>query len=38
MKRKIGEIYNKPVIEGDANLKTSNEIHVKELWGGASYK
>lgn len=31
MKRKIGEIYNKPIIEGDINLKTSNEIHKSEL-------
>lgn len=31
MKRKIGEIYNKPIIEGDINLKTPNEIHKSEL-------
>lgn len=33
-KRKIGEIYNKPIIEGDINLKTPNEIHKSELSGG----
>lgn len=33
-KRKIGEIYNKPIIEGDINLKTPNEIHKSELVGG----
>ena len=32
-KRKIGEIYNKPIIEGDINLKTPNEIHKSELSG-----
>ena len=37
MKRKIGEIYNKPIIEGDINLKTPNEIHKSEL-GGGGYK
>lgn len=38
-KRKIGEIYNKPIVEGDINLKTPNEIHKSELsgeLGGAS--
>lgn len=30
-KRKIGEIYNRPIIEGDINLKTSSEIHKSEL-------
>lgn len=35
-KRKIGEIYNKPIIEGDINLKTSNEIHKSELSGGGN--
>lgn len=30
-KRKIGELYNKPVVEGDVNLKGSNEIHVKDV-------
>lgn len=28
MKKKIGEIYNKPIVEGDINLKTLNEIHI----------
>lgn len=31
MKKKIGEIYNIPIIIGDKNLKTKNEIHVDEL-------
>lgn len=31
MKRKIGEIYNKPVVIGDKNLVTRNEIHESEL-------
>lgn len=30
-KRKIGEIHNRPIIEGDINLKTSSEIHKSEL-------
>lgn len=30
-KRKIGEIYNRPIIEGDINLKTSSEIHKSQL-------
>lgn len=34
MKKKIGEIYNKPIVEGDINLKTPNEIHKSELSGG----
>lgn len=33
-KRKIGEIYNKPIVEGDINLKRPNEIHKSELSGG----
>lgn len=33
MKRKIGELYNKPVIIGDKNLVTKNEIHQSELGG-----
>lgn len=35
-KRKIGEIYNKPIVEGDINLKTPNEIHKSELSGGGA--
>lgn len=35
-KRKIGEIYNKPIVEGDKNLLTKNEIHKNELSGGSS--
>lgn len=31
MKRKIGEIYNKPIVIGDKNLVTRNEIHESEL-------
>lgn len=39
MKKKIGEIYHTPIIIGNKNLKTKNEIHVDELGGGsASYK
>jgi len=34
MKRKIGEIYNKPIVEGDKNLVTKNEVHKSELSGG----
>lgn len=36
MKKKIGEIYNKPIIDGDINLKTPNEIHKSELIGGGN--
>lgn len=36
MKRKIGEIYNKPIVIGDKNLVTSNEIHKSELSGSQS--
>ena len=32
-KKRIGTIYGSPIIEGDKNLKTSNEIHVSELGG-----
>lgn len=31
MKKKIGEIYNTPIVVGDKNLKTKNEIHIDEL-------
>lgn len=31
MKRKIGEIYNKPIVEGNKNLVTKNEVHKSEL-------
>ena len=34
MKRKIGKLYNKTIIEGDINLKTPNEIHKNELSKG----
>ena len=33
-KKRVGTIYGSPIIEGDKNLKTSNEIHVSELGGG----
>ena len=33
MKKKIGEIYNKVIVEGDKNLVTNNEIHKSELIG-----
>lgn len=36
-KRKIGEIYNKPIVEGDKNLVTNNEIHKSELSEGGAY-
>lgn len=32
-KIKIGEIYNKPIVEGDKNLVNKNEIHKSELQG-----
>lgn len=35
-KRKIGEIYNKPIVTGDKNLVTKNEIHESTLKGGGS--
>ena len=31
MKKKIGEIYNRPVVIGDRNLVTKNETHISEL-------
>ena len=34
MKKRIGTLYNKPIIEGDINLKTPNEIYKDELKGG----
>lgn len=34
MKRKIGKLYNKIIIDGDINLKTPNEIHKNELSKG----
>ena len=34
MKKKIGEIYNKPIVVGNKNEVTKNEIHVGELQGG----
>lgn len=34
MKKKVGELYGKPIIEGDKNLKTNNEVHISELTAG----
>jgi hypothetical protein len=34
MKKKIGEIYNIPIVIGNKNEVTKNEIHVGELQGG----
>lgn len=36
MKRKIGTIYNKPIVTGDKNLVTRNEIHESILKGGGT--
>ena len=36
MKKKIGEIYNKPIVIGDKNLVTKNEIHESALIGSSS--
>jgi hypothetical protein len=33
MKKKIGEIYNKPIVVGNKNEVTKNEIHKSELEG-----
>lgn len=33
MKRKIGELYNKPVVIGDKNLVAKSETHISELQG-----
>lgn len=38
MKRKIGKLFNKTIIEGDINLKTPNEIHKNELNKGGGEK
>lgn len=35
MKKKIGEIYNKPIVIGDKNLVTKNEIHKDDLSAGS---
>lgn len=34
MKSRIGTINRKPIVQGDKNLVTPNEIHVSELGGG----
>lgn len=31
MKKKIGTLYGKPIVEGDINLITNNEIHINNL-------
>lgn len=31
MKKKIGEIYNKPIVVGNKNEVTKNEVHVDEI-------
>lgn len=31
MKKRIGWLNNKPIIQGDKNLKNSNELHIDEL-------
>lgn len=31
-KKKIGEIYDKPIVIGDKNLVTENEIHVEDVY------
>lgn len=31
MKKKIGEIQGRPLVIGDANIVTPNEIHVEEI-------
>lgn len=31
MKRKIGELRNKPIVEGDKNLLSKNEIHKENI-------
>ena len=36
MKSRIGTINKKPIVQGDKNLVTPNEIHVSELKGGGS--
>ena len=30
-KKKIGTLYNKPIVEGDINLVTTNETHINSL-------
>ena len=31
MKRKVGEIFNKPIVVGDPNLVTKHEIHINSI-------
>ena len=34
MKKRVGMLYGKPIITGDENLCTKNEIHINSLKGG----
>lgn len=34
MKKRVGTLYGKPIITGDENLCTKNEIHINSLKGG----
>jgi hypothetical protein len=36
MKKKIGEIYNKPIVIGNKNEITKNEVHIDNLGGSTS--
>jgi hypothetical protein len=36
MKKKIGEIYNKPIVVGNKNEITKNEVHIDNLGGSTS--
>lgn len=35
-KKVVGRLYNKPVIEGEVNLKKNTEIHVSELFSSSN--
>jgi hypothetical protein len=35
MKKRIGILRGKPIVEGDSNLVTDNEIHINNLGGGS---
>lgn len=36
MKKKIGELYNKPVVIGNLNEVTKNEVHISTLNASSS--
>lgn len=36
MKKKVGTLYGKPIVEGDKNLVTKNEQHISELGSSTS--